>query len=161
MYQKIVVPLDGSDLAEAVLPHVCALAKQFDGVIALLRVPVYPIMDYPMSDPMLTASLYDSIRSEANDYLLRTAARLQQEGCNVTSQLRDGPVVETIVEYANEIHADLIALSTHGRSGLSRWLIGSVADNVVRTAGVPVLLLRPGAPPAIRHSEDERETVTS
>jgi nucleotide-binding universal stress UspA family protein len=157
MYNKILVPLDGSDLAEAILSHVCTLAKQFDAEIVLLRVPLYPMLDYPMSDATLIMSVYDSLQSEVQDYLLRTAGRLTQDGFKVTTAMRNGPVADTIVEYANEIHADLIALSTHGRGGFSRWLIGSVADKVVRSASVPVLLLRPSAQPKANEDNVERE----
>ena len=143
MFKKILVPLDGSELAEAVFPQVRALAEEAGGEIALLRVPVYPILDIPASNPDLISALYDEIDDAVLAYLARTAARLREGGLTVTAELRTGFVADTILAYAESIGADLIAMSTHGRSGLARWLIGSVAERVVQGARVPVLVIRP------------------
>ncbi len=147
MFKKVLVPLDGSELAEAVLPYVRELAKLSGGEIVLLRVPLYPALDIPASNPNLIPTLYDDIDREAQAYLSRTVMRLQAAGFDkVTAELRPGVAPETILEFAESIGADLIAMSTHGRSGLARWLIGSVAERVVRGSKVPVLLVRPTSP---------------
>jgi nucleotide-binding universal stress UspA family protein len=96
----------------------------------------------------MTAAVSAGLTSGESDkesaiYLDRVAAELRAVGVKVTTETCAGPVAETILEYAEGIHADLIAMSTHGRSGLARWFIGSVADKVVRAARLPVLLARP------------------
>jgi nucleotide-binding universal stress UspA family protein len=159
MYRKILIPLDGSCLSEAALPHAKALAEAFGAEIVLLSVPIYPVFDPVAIDPALLESMYDGIRSQAMKYLLRMSAPLKQTGLNVTIELRDGPVADTILGYAEQVHADLIAMSTHGRGGMTRWLLGSVADRVVRGGQVPVLLIRP-SPAAERASRTANESHT-
>ena len=143
MYRKILVPMDGSKLSETVLPHAKEIAEAFKAEIVLLSVPIYPVFDPAAIDPALIGSMYDGIRSEAMQYLQRTSAPLKQAGLNVTLEMRDGPIADTILECAERFQADLIAMSTHGRGGMTRWLLGSVADRVVRGGKVPVLLIRP------------------
>ena len=147
MYTKILVPLDGSELAEAVLPHVKTLARA-DTEIALLRVALYPMYDYVFSSPSIAATLAEEIESESENYLREVAAKLGGEGFKVSIAVTGGPVADAILDYADAVQADLIAMSTHGRSGVARWLIGSVADRVVRGAPIPVLLIRPMGHPA-------------
>ncbi len=143
MYKKILVPLDGSTFAEAVLPHVCALAKCTGAEVALLRVAIRWMYDYAMPAPLPTSPMLAESDQEPADYLDHVAADLRAAGFQVTTEICAGPVAETILEYAEGIGADLIAMSTHGRSGLARWFIGSVADKIVRGARLPVLLVRP------------------
>jgi nucleotide-binding universal stress UspA family protein len=147
MYRKILVPLDGSDLAEAVLPHARALAQSVGAEIVLLRVLVPHIPDRP---PTIGQLFPDAIAKEAElaqqhvqEYLERVARPLQASGIHVSCEMRSGHVADAILDIADEIGVDLIAMSTHGRSGLSRWLIGSVANKVVHAAKAPVLLVRP------------------
>ena len=142
MYQKILVPLDGSALAEAVLAHAKALAQP-DTEIALLRVAMYPTYDYVFSSPAVAATLTEEIEDESERYLREVAARLQAEGYKTSIAVTGGPVADAILDYADAVSADLVAMSTHGRSGVARWLIGSVADRVVRGSPAPVLLVRP------------------
>ena len=143
MYKKILVPLDGSEFAEAALPHARAFAECTGAEIVLLRVVTQPIHAYTAPDPLLYDSLQKDTVAECTDYLERVAADLKAAGYKVTTETGAGPVVETILEFAQGIGADLIAMSTHGRSGLARWFIGSTADKVVRAATLPVLLTRP------------------
>src|SRR6266852_2308092 len=143
MYQKILLPLDGSELAGAVLPHVRAIAQRYNAEIVLLRVPEYVVFDPAVVTPTIFTTVYDAVKTEASEYVGRIAVKLKEAGFNVTAEVRDGAVVETILDYADHIHADLIAMSTHGRSGVARWLLGSVADKIVRGAKTPVLLIRP------------------
>jgi len=143
MYKKILVPLDGSELAEAILPQVRMLAQCADGEIQLLRVTSYPLYDYAAADVMLVESMVEAIKNDAQQYLDRIAGYLRLNGLRVTTAIREGAVADNILDYADHNEIDLIAMSTHGRSGLGRWLIGSVADRVVHGAKVPVLLVRP------------------
>jgi len=144
MYKKILIPLDGSHLAEAVIAHVKALLEP-DTEVALLRVALYPTYDYVFSSPAVAATLTEEIEDESEKYLREIQARLQAEGLKTSIAVTGGPVADAILDYADAIGADLIAMSTHGRSGVARWLIGSVADRVVRGSSAPVLLIRPTA----------------
>ncbi len=137
MVKHILIPLDGSPMAEAVLPHVLTLAQSAHTQLHLLRVAQCPV-EFIFCDPAIAPPLDDP---EA--YLIHIAAPLRRAGYWVIVHLAWGRVADAILAYAEAIQADLIAMATHGRSGLSRWLLGSVADEVVRHAPVPVLLVRP------------------
>lgn len=144
MYKKILVPLDGSELAEAVLPHVRSLAERFDAEIVLLRVAVDPTDDLLFTGPKLAAAAQqnvDAIRLEAKRYLEQIAANLRKTGLAVTTEVCEGLVAETVLDCVEEVQADLIAISTHGRGGLVRWLTGSVTYKILHQARVPVLLV--------------------
>ncbi len=143
MYKKILVPLDGSPLAEAVLPHVQALAKSEGAEIVLLRVAVTPDPNFFHRDEGEGRQITDAIEKEALDYMKTEVTKLQNEGVKVTAITRDGTIPNTILEVAEETHADVIAMSTHGRVGIQRWLMGSVADNVVHASHIPVMLVHP------------------
>ncbi len=147
MYKKILVPLDGSEVAEAVLPHEERLAKDHDAEIVLLRVAVNPAFEFAMSDPAIAAQVVSDMEQQSKEYMAAMEARLKGKGFKVTSAIVEGGVAEAILREAEERGADLIAMSTHGRSGMARWLIGSVADKVVRASPLPVLLVRPSQPP--------------
>lgn len=142
MYKKILVPLDGSELAECVLPHVEAVASGSDrGKVVLLRI-VEPL---PAGTP--PAVDFEMVQKagvkEAEKYLARIQAKLSKEGLDVEVQVLTGRPAETITDFVQHEKVDLIALATHGRSGISRWVFGSVADKLVRSLSVPVLLIRP------------------
>ena len=152
MYERILVPLDGSEFAEAVLRHVRALAECTGAEIILLRVVVYPPAiypvpyEYPILDPVLAAAVREKeevVRLEVRDYLQYIAASLEEAGLSVLIEVRDEPVVDAILDVAESLRADLIAMSTHGDSGTVHRFIGAVADRVVHNAKVPVLLIRP------------------
>ena len=145
MYHRIVVPLDGSKLAEVVLEHVRALAHCMGSEVVLMRVMAYPNYDYLLTDPGMSASLREEMEQEACNYLEPLANVLQDEGIRASADavVVTGPIADAIIEFARNQKADLIAMSTHGRTGPSRWLLGSVADRVVRGAGMPVLMVRP------------------
>jgi nucleotide-binding universal stress UspA family protein len=143
MYKKILVPLDGSPLAEAVLPHAQALAKSEGAEIVLLRVAVTPDVNFFNRVPAEGRQITDEIEEEALDYVKTETAKLQKEGAKVTGITRDGIIPDTILDVAEETHADVIAMSTHGRTGVQRWLMGSVAERVVHYSHIPVMLIRP------------------
>ncbi len=143
LYKKILVPLDGSPFAESALAHARTLAGCTGAEIALVRVVTHPIYEYAAPEPLLYETLRADSEADSEAYLQRVVGDLTAEGYQVTAESCTGPVPETILEYAQEIRADIIVMSTHGRSGLARWFIGSVADKVVRASTLPVLLARP------------------
>lgn len=143
MYKKILVPLDGSPMSESVLPHAEALAKSEHAEIILLRVPNAPVSEYLSRDPMIAEMIHDDMEKESEEYVHNKVTELQKENIQVTGLTKDGPVPDTILNVAEETHADIIAMSTHGRTGVSRWLMGSVADKVVHHTHIPVMLIHP------------------
>jgi nucleotide-binding universal stress UspA family protein len=153
MYRRILVTLDGSLLAEQVLPHVKAVLEgqknvqvHLLSVAQLVDYSAASAMAYPMS--MLPSRVVDEdaerrrIETELRDYLRGVEHQLAREGVTVSSEVRFGRPAEEIIAFANERKIDLIAMSTHGRSGLARWAYGSVADRVLHAARCPVLLVR-------------------
>ncbi|MFQ5895351.1 MAG: universal stress protein [Nitrospinota bacterium] len=143
MFGHILVPLDGSPLAEAILPLVEELAKVHGARVTLLRVAyAHPI---PGVDP--TDSQVRVIR-EAETYLGEQQRALGAKGVETSVSVRYGFPPEEIVAHAAEREVDLIAMSTHGRSGPKRWILGSVAEQVLRRAPVAVLLARAPSEPA-------------
>ena len=143
MYKKILVPLDGFPLADAVLPHAQALASSEEAQITLLRVSADPAAEFSFSDPSLASQLIEDLEAESLTYLQSIRARLQRAGLRTSFLIRQGAIAETILGVAAEIEADVISISTHGRSGVSRWLLGSIASRVVNQSPIPVLMIRP------------------
>ena len=143
MYKKILVPLDGSPLAEAVLPHAQALAKSEGGEIILLRVPVLPVTEFISRDPAIAAKIVEDMEKHTEEYVEFEVAKLKKEGTKASGFTREGSIPDTIIAVAKETHADVIAMSTHGRSGLQRFLMGSVAEQVVSISPIPVMLIHP------------------
>ena len=141
MYKRVLIPLDGSALAEQALPHAIAQARHFKAELILLKA----VEPFPHARGMSLADL-ERIRQQAHtwahEYLERLAADIQQQGVSVQKVTIDGRPHTGISDYAGTNQVDLIVMSTRGQSGLSRWLMGSVADRVVRGAVVPVLLVR-------------------
>ncbi|GAB4271608.1 MAG: universal stress protein [Deferrisomatales bacterium] len=137
MYKKILVPLDGSPLAEGVLPQVEYLAKLTGAEVCVLR--VVRVHTFPGVDP--TEAEY-ALKEQAESYLAGVAGRLRDKGLEVSVHLRFGHEAEEILDQARD--ADLVAMSTHGRTGLGRWAMGGVAERVLRHCPVPVLLCRSG-----------------
>jgi nucleotide-binding universal stress UspA family protein len=143
MYRKILVPLDGSPLAEAVLPHAQALAKSEDAELILLRVAVTPDPNFYHRDEGEGRLVTDMIEKEALEYMKAEVSKLEKEGARVTAITRNGTIPNTILEVAEETHADVIAMSTHGRVGLQRLFQGSVAEDIVHASHIPVMLIHP------------------
>jgi len=142
MYQRILVPLDGSELAECVLPHVKAIAKGCNiGEVVLLEV-VEPPPAWAAEGIDFYAVQNASVEA-AKEYLSKVQSQLSSEGFNVRSEVLVGKAAETIIEFSQQNAVDLVAIATHGRSGISRWVFGSVADKLVRSSSVPLLLIRP------------------
>lgn len=133
----ILVPLDGSACAEKILPAVEKLAEDLKAGIVLLRVAY--ALTFPGADP--TDAQIKAVR-EAEEYLERIAGRLAARGFRVETHVRYGHEAEEILAHAGERDLDLIALTTHGRSGVRRFLLGSVAEKVLRHSPKPVFLVR-------------------
>lgn len=143
MYKKILVPLDGSPLAETVLPHAQAIAKKEGAEIILLRIPTMPAQEFMDRQPAIAAKIKDEELAAAENYVNAKMRALKKNNIKVRTVTQAGPVPDTILEVAEKTHADMIAMSTHGRTGVQRWLIGSVADKVVHHAHIPVMLIHP------------------
>jgi nucleotide-binding universal stress UspA family protein len=143
MYKKILVPLDGSPVAEAVLPHAEALAKAENAELIILRVPIIPVSEYIALDPVVASTVRKDIRDEAAAYVTKTVETLKKDNIKVTGLTKEGSVPDVILEVAEETHADMIAMSTHGLTGVKRWLMGSVADKIVHHTHIPVMLIHP------------------
>ncbi|MDH7499427.1 MAG: universal stress protein [candidate division NC10 bacterium] len=146
MYQRILVPLDGSELAECVLPHVEAISKGCKAKEVIL-VRVVEALELPTRGGLAFSQeelhrMESARRSEAEHYLQQLVGRLQERGLGVQSELLEGKAAEVIADYAKENGVDLIVIATHGRSGISRWFWGSVADRILRSACVPVLMVK-------------------
>jgi len=157
MYKKILVPLDGSKLAECALPHVEELAKGCDtGEVILVsvteRVKGYRALEEP-SQPLgqqLIPEAFGKKEKQAQRYLDRIAKAMAAKGINVSTEVLLWKPNEAIVGYAKQYRCDLIVMASHGRSGPSRWAHGSVANKVLRASGIPVLMIRaPGCTPGI------------
>ena len=146
MYQHIMVPLDGSELAECVLPHVEAIAKGCNvSKITLIRV-VTPLHLHGGVESSLSPEERRRLEADSTDiarnYLDQIVKRLTDIGIAAESEVLYGNVIDKLVDYADRSGADLTVIATHGRSGVSRWVWGSVADRILRSARMPVLMVR-------------------
>lgn len=145
MYTTILVPLDGSELAEKVLPHVVALAKPTGAEVSLLTVAQFTlgavgakIELIPQAAPEYQAAL----RAEAMLYLEKVQRDLKDQGVVAHCVVLEGDVAGEIIRHAEGKGVDVIAMATHGRSGITRFIMGSIAEKVLRGSLKPVLLIR-------------------
>jgi len=155
MYKKIMVPLDGSRLAECVLPHVKAFIKGFSiSDVFLVRVvepikPDFRIYDNVFDEEFIRQAqkIWRGIEQQgaaaAQNYLERISEHLRQKGTTIHSEVLVGEVVENLTECAESSDADVIVMATHGYSGITRWIMGSVADRLFQSAPMPVFMVRP------------------
>ena len=144
MFDPILVPLDGSLLAECVLPHVVAIARAFNAKVILLRV-----LDKNQASEK--AQLFDLLNWQINKtgaklYLEKICARLQKSGLRIETAVLEGLVAESITEYAVSQGIKLIVLSSHGRSGLSQWGLSSITQKIIFSAPTSVLIIRAQQP---------------
>jgi nucleotide-binding universal stress UspA family protein len=146
VYKKILVPLDGSKLAEVVLPHVEQLAWELGSSLILLRVVKPPrSTEAPWAEDMMALNQEREavFRRDAETYLSARRGELRGKGIEISTYvITSESVAGAILDFAEQQAVDLIAMSTHGRSGLSRWVYGSVAEKVLQGAACPVLLIR-------------------
>jgi nucleotide-binding universal stress UspA family protein len=144
MYTKILVPLDGSQLSECSLEQVKQIVTTGITELILLRV-IEPIdrdeavtwaaVGYTIAD------IHNKRKVEAEEYITRTVERLKREGIYARGEIVEGRATETIIDYSKKHQVELIIMSSHGRSGITRWAFGSVADKVVRHSTIPVLMV--------------------
>ncbi len=147
MYGRVLIPLDGSALAETILPFAERIAGPLDAEVVLLGVvePLSAMTGLATGGVNAVDALF--LRQlETKKYLAEVARRLEAKGLRVRTLLGLGTPAAEIVESAKAAQADLIAMTTHGRSGLRRAVLGSVAEQVLRAASVPVLMIRMPAP---------------
>jgi nucleotide-binding universal stress UspA family protein len=142
VYRRALVPLDGSLVAEAIVPFILEIAGPLDIEVALLRVIVPTPGVMVEGGGQLIIDDIEKLRANAEQYLASIATGLRASGVRATSQARFGSAVDEILAGARECDADLIAMTTHGRGGLGRLLFGSVAEAVLRQADIPVFLMR-------------------
>ena len=142
MYKRALVPLDGSSVAETIIPFILDIAGPLDMEVILLRV-VEPIPTIVVEGSRhIDVEDVEARRIDAEEYLAPIAVELRKKAVRVESRVRRGHPIEEIVTAAREAGADLIAMSTHGRGGLGRLMFGSVAQAVLRQVDIPVLLMR-------------------
>lgn len=147
IFKSVLVPLDGSELAEAILPRVATLAKKLDLAIVLFRAYNIPYNLYAAEDGYTAINfteILEQVRGEAREYLETKVAELKKLGVEKVSYVaKEGLGADEIIKMAGETPDNLIAMCSHGRSGVKRWVLGSVTENVVRHSGDPVLVVRP------------------
>jgi nucleotide-binding universal stress UspA family protein len=145
---SVIVPLDGSELAEKVLPIVAEISKQLGLEVELFRAHHIPYNVYAGDEGFYAANYDDllaSVRAEAQEYLQAKAAELKRLGVSkVNTFSTEGIAADEIIALGRKTADNLIAMSSHGRSGVRRWVLGSVAETVVRHSGDPVLIVRAG-----------------
>ena len=151
MYERILVALDGSEVAEQILPHVEALGRALGSTLIVLRATKTPdqvIAELNAGAVAPAAGIIDpepiieAEREEAKAYLAQVAARLRAHGLTVQTEQLPEPAAEAILRRADELKADLIAMTSHGRTGLGRLVFGSVAGAVLHKSTRPLLVVR-------------------
>jgi nucleotide-binding universal stress UspA family protein len=154
MYKKIMVPLDGSELAECVLPHVNGFVSGFqvDTIVFVRVMEPTPALFSEMgnaANPHALESIQKNIAmidkermSSAAKYLEHVISRLKQDGIKFKADVLVGQIADRLVDYVDANEIDLVLIATHGRSGINRWVRGSIADKVLRSARAPVLMVR-------------------
>lgn len=142
-YRNILVPLDGSAIAQTALEEAVKLAKISDGTINLLTVIETPVMQLEgYGEVVGTMDVHEILSGKYKEMLAREAEKLKEEGTEATWSLREGHPHEEVVKACEEGDIDIVVMTTHGRTGISHFIMGSVAERVVRTAPCPVLIVR-------------------
>lgn len=141
MIKKILVPMDGSEFAEKSLPYAIELGEKLGAELTLVWAlhPIVIMSDYGAASYQTIATLEET---EAKDYLRKTEIGLTARNIKVKTRILEGPVADALIDLSSRENFDLIVMSTHGRSGLSRWVYGSVATKVLQHAQCPVFLVK-------------------
>jgi len=152
IYKKIISPMDGSKLAECVLPHVEAIALSCQvGTVELVRVVPQVELHIKGAVPISSEQereLNDEAVKEAKAYLDEIKGKLAAKGVSAAVTILSGPTAKTLADHIDQSGADLVIISTHGRSGPSRWVWGSIADRLLHSTCTPILMIRaPGCVP--------------
>ena len=147
LMRRVLVPLDGSRLGEGAVSHVETLAGSLGAEVVLLHI-VDPLIVQPMYGPLLSYPLpvpegEEAMRAEAKAYLSGVEKTLSEKGLETTGEVLFGSPADQIIEFAERNDIDLIALSSHGRSGIGRWVFGSVTDKILHAGDTAVLVIRP------------------
>jgi len=156
MYKKIMVPLDGSKLAECVFLHVETVIKGCESPEVIIVQAVEPF-SIPYGREVSQFTSLEEVQAfethqkvEAENYLKEIVARLLKAGINARAEVVYGKAAEALSDFASKNSVDLVVIATHGRSGIGRWVWGSVADRLLRSLCVPVLMVRaPGCTPGV------------
>ena len=165
MYDRILVALDGSALAEQILPHAEALGRALGSTLILLRAttPLDRVVAELNAGVMLPAAgivdpepIIEAEREEVDEYLESIAERLRRDGLNVQAERQDGPAADAILRVADDQDVNLIAMTSHGRTGLGRLVFGSVAGEVLHRSSRPLLVVRVTKLPDARSGEPAR-----
>lgn len=143
-FTRILVPLDGSTLGSVALPFAEELARKMRAEIKLLHIPLppYRLAGAGELDFSFPEQFIEDMKKGATEYLSKTSAEVKGKGIAVSAEIVEGLADEVIASYARDKKADLVAMSTHGRGGLSRLVFGSVMDRVLHSLDVPVLVIR-------------------
>ena len=144
MYTNILVPLDGSELAEGAIPYAQEIAQRSDANLFLLQVmqpvniPTYYLQAYDVIQ-----EAHEEVNKSAENYLNTMAKTLEDDSLKVQTEVIRGIPQKEILAYIDRNKIDLIVLTARGQSGITRWLIGSIANKILKGARIPVLLIRP------------------
>ena len=155
MFKRILVPLDGSQPSEQAIPYAIEMAKRFDAEVTLLRVaPVTRLTSSELSsqgNPLEAELLISQARrrdklreTKAGQYIQGKLGEIQAQGVSGSSQIAVGDPSKAILDFCRNENIDLVVMTTSGKSGIRRALIGSVADTLIRETRIPVLVVRPG-----------------
>jgi nucleotide-binding universal stress UspA family protein len=139
--RRILVPVDFTETSDRALDYAIELARRFDAAVTLMHAYLVPAYGFPDTAIIASAELAAQISSSAQARLNAFIDSYKTSGLAMNAILRDGVPWEEIKTVAEEVHADLIVIGTHGRRGLARALLGSVAENVIRTSNLPVLVI--------------------
>jgi nucleotide-binding universal stress UspA family protein len=144
-YKKIVVPIDGSGWSERAIPHAVDIAHSNNSELILLHVFKPPAHEFVGEISLAhQEDQLQQLREEAKQYLMAVRNKIRSEKVTVRVQFIEGTGVAGIIcDYINSENVDLVVMSSHGRTGISRWLFGSVAQKVMQEVNVPVMLIRP------------------
>ena len=167
MFQRILVPLDGSERAERALPVAARIAQTTGGSLLLLRVVgippeyrTYLYGAYVAQTPVFVQEIVDAERARAEEYLAVAAQSEFLMGIPTETRVEQGAVAATVLDTAQEQKTDLIIMCSHGDTGLKRWMLGSVAQKVARHSPVPVLVLhQEGIIPFSAYPDPDRKSV--
>jgi nucleotide-binding universal stress UspA family protein len=143
MYSKILVPLDGSALAERAVKEAAEIARGTGAELILLKVVQVPLSKVPEAGESEEIKSVQEIAAKARIYLDGIASRYAKDSIKIQAVVLEGPAAAAILGYAHDKDVDVIVMSTHGRTGLSKALMGSVAEQVVLTTKRPVMLVKP------------------
>jgi nucleotide-binding universal stress UspA family protein len=139
--RTILVPTDFSETSDKALDFAIELAQKFDAAVVVMHAYEIPVIGFPDGSLVATADVASRIQDAGRKGLDASVAVRSSRGVKVTSVLREGPAADEIRSLAEELKVDMIVIGTHGRRGIARALLGSTAENVVRTVTVPILTI--------------------